>query len=243
MLVGQPSKGKATGPDWSRLMHHFERTQVRYDDDPAPNEPAFHYRSGKRPVLISAPHGARHWREGRWKSQDGYTAALAHVLAEYTGAHALYTVRRIRPDPNFEDDSDYKWTLARLLRQHDIRLVLDLHGARPEREFGLVLGTIDGRTCPAYETVIIERFAAYRFGPDCPHVLDRLWINRLFKGGARQHTVTRFVWDQCRVNAAQLEINAHLRVIHPRPVSFSFTPDLVRLGRTMGALVSIILAV
>ena len=95
-------------------------------------------------------------------------------LAEYTGAHALYTVRRIRPDPNFEDDSEYKRTLARLLRQRHIRLVLDLHGASPEREFALALGTIDGRSCLDYETIIIQTFREQAFEPDHNYAMDRL---------------------------------------------------------------------
>jgi hypothetical protein len=230
------------GHEWARRLWVFEQACVRYDDDPLPAEVAFRYRPGGRPVLISAPHGASHWRQGYWKSQDGYTAALAHVLAEHTGAHALYTVRRIRPDPNFEDDSDYKRTLALLLKENDVRLVIDLHGARCDHEFGLALGTIDGRTCPAYEASIIRSFGEQLFTPDCGQPLDRLWINRLFKGGARQRTVTRFVWEQCQVNAAQLEINGHLRTIFPR-ANPNFAADPARLRRAVTALINIILAV
>jgi hypothetical protein len=171
-------------------------------------------------VLISAPHGALHWRHGGWKGEDEYTAALAHLLAEETGAHALYTVRRIRPDPNFEDDTDYKRTLARLLVEHDIELVLDLHGARRGRDFGIELGTMSGLTCPDFEATIIRRLEWQGFVRDHRRSLDRLWVNRLFKGGARQRTVTRFVWEQCGVNA-----------------------DPVRLRRTIQAIVRIIRAV
>ena len=78
--------------NWAGRISQFEEAQVRYADDPQPGQAAFRYRPGMRPVLISAPHGAYHWRQNYWKRPDGYTAALAHVLAEYTGAHALYTL-------------------------------------------------------------------------------------------------------------------------------------------------------
>jgi hypothetical protein len=235
--------------DLATRLQRFEESQVRYRDDPPLGQAAFRYLPGTRPVLISAPHGALHWRHGGWKGEDEYTAALAHVLAGQTGAHALYTIRRIRPDPNFEDDSDYKRALARLLREHHILLVLDLHGARRRRDFGLELGTMGGFTCPDYEATIIRHIEWQGFVRNHRRSLDRLWVNQLFKGGARQRTVTRFVWQQCGVNAAQIEINAHLRVVRRKPDATlypdepDFAADPVRLRRAINALVRIVLSV
>jgi hypothetical protein len=170
---------------------------------------------------------------------------MAHVLAEHTGAHALYAVRRIRPDPNYDDDCDYKRTLAKLLRDQPIRLVLDLHGARFDRAFGVALGTIDGQSCPDFEDGIIQAFVAQGFEPDAPDFLDRLALNMPdYRGGVRQRTVTRFVWEQCRVNAVQVELNAHLRVVsNHAPALFTFTPDPVRQRRAVEALIQIITTV
>jgi hypothetical protein len=74
-------------------------------------------------------------------------------------------------------------------------------------------------------------------------------VNRLFKGGDRQRTVTRFVWERCGVNAAQVEINAHLRVVRRKPDAAlysnepDFVADPVRLRRTIQALIRIVRAV
>jgi hypothetical protein len=171
------------------------------------------------------------------------------LLAKQTGAHALFAVRRIQPDPNFVEDCDYKLTLARLLQEHDIELVLDLHGARRGRDFGLELGTMSGITCPDYEATIIQHLEWQGLVRDHNHSLDRLWVNRLFKGGGRQRTVTRFVWEQHRINAAQVEINAHLRVVRRKSdaVLFSedpgFRADPVRLRRMLKAMIRVIRAV
>lgn len=235
--------------NWTWNLRQFEELQVRYGEDPSPGQAAFQYLPGVRPVLISAPHGAVHWRDGRWKGEDEYTAAFAYVLAKQTGAHALYTTRRIRPDPNFEDDSDYKRTLARLLQEHNILMVLDLHGARRGRDFGLELGTMGGITCPDFEATIIRHIEWQGFVRNHRRSLDRLWVNQLFKGGTRQPTVTRFVWEKCGVNAAQIEINAHLRIVRRKPDAMlyakepDFVSDLVRLQRAVNALVRIIRSV
>jgi hypothetical protein len=234
---------------WAWKLWQFEEAEVRYRDDPPPGQPPFRHLPGTRQVLISAPHGAQHWRRDGWKGEDEYTAALTHILAAQTGAHALYAVRRVRPDPNFEDDSDYKRTLARLLREQDIELVLDLHGARRGRDFGLELGTMNGVTCPDYQATIIQHLEWQGFVRTHHRSLDRLWVNRLFKGGARQRTVTRFVWEQCGVNAAQIEINAHLRVVRRKPDAAlyttepNFAADLVRMRRAIQALIRIIRSV
>jgi hypothetical protein len=248
-LPGPMRQERRPGVDWAWKLREFEETQVRYQEDPPLGQPPFRYVPGTRPVLISAPHGARHWRHGEWKGEDEYTAAFAHLLVEQTGAHALYTVRRIRPDPNYEDDCDYKRTLAGLLREHSFELVLDLHGARRGRDFGIELGTMSGLTCPDFEATIIRRLEWQGFVRDHRRSLDRLWVNRLFTGGARQRTVTRFVWEQCGVNAAQIEINAHLRVVRRKtdamlyPDDPDFIADPVRLRRTIQALDRIIRAV
>lgn len=242
-------KEQQPGADWVWRLWEFEETQVRYREDPAPGQLSFRYVPGTQPVLISAPHGARHWRHGDWKGEDEYTAALAHLLAEQTGAHALYAVRRIRPDPNYEDDCDYKRALVSLLQEHAIELVLDVHGARRGRDFGIELGTMSGLTCPDFEATIIRRLEWHGFVRDHRRSLDRLWVNRLFKGGDRQRTVTRFVWERCGINAAQLEINAHLRVVRRKPDAMlfledpHFVADTVRLRRTIQALARIVWAV
>jgi hypothetical protein len=50
----------------------------------------YKFKKGKIPILISAPHGARHLRNGKWKEEDEYTASIAIKLADLTGAHAIY---------------------------------------------------------------------------------------------------------------------------------------------------------
>jgi hypothetical protein len=234
--------------EWPQHLWHFEQSEVRYDDDPLPGQTPFRYQPGARPVLISAPHGACHWRENYWKQQDGFTAALAHLLARLTNAHTLYTVRRIRPDPNYDDDCDYKRTLARLLRQHAIRLVIDLHGAWAERDFGLALGTIDGRSCPDYEPTVVASLQAQGFSFEAAHPLDRLAYNPpRFKGGVRQWTVTRFVWEKCGVNAAQIELNSLLRAVRRRagapPEEAAYAVEPIRQQRAITGLINIIMAI
>ena len=82
----------------SRLQMY--ESQVEYKTPPAAGKPAFRFHPGKLPILLSAPHGAAHMRNGLLKEEDDYTAGLVRLVAEITGAHAIYTWRRSEDDPN-----------------------------------------------------------------------------------------------------------------------------------------------
>lgn len=241
---------------WIDALVTLERRIVAYDDDPPPAAvvDGLAVLPGSVPVLVSAPHATRHWRKANWKREDEYTAALAHWLHDTAGVHALYPTHRINPDPH--DDSDqghYKAALAELVRQHDIRLVLDLHGARGDRDFALALGTIYGKTCTAYEPTIIDAFAAVDFVQDGRvSSLDRFALNLpRYAGGAHMPTVTRYAWQTLGVPAAQLEINAWARIVERLPDAYEarsgsapvFRGDPNRIRRVLEGLLRIVDAV
>jgi hypothetical protein len=169
-------------------------------------------------VLISAPHSTRHWRSTFWKQEEEYTAALVHVLHTYTGAFGLFARTMIDPDPH--DDADrgvYKQVLLALCRAYRVRYVLDLHGARGDRDFAVAIGTIHGQTFGDYEEALIGTFHEYGFTPDAPNSLDRLALNPTrYAGGVRQPTVTRYLW-QNGIPTVQLELSAWVRVVERLP--------------------------
>jgi hypothetical protein len=194
----------------------LERDLVRYREPPLDGGPGFACVTGPRPVLISAPHGVAHWRNAFWKQEEEYTAAIAHWAAAQTGAHAIYSTRALRPDPHADKDAGtYKAAVREALEAHDIRLVIDLHGMRGDRDFALALGTINGESCPVYESAIVDTFCAAGFvlSEEAPS-LDRLVLNHpRYAGGVSRRTVTRFAHRVCGVQAAQLEINVWLRIV------------------------------
>ena len=107
---------------------------VRYQELPSEDEVAFGYVRGQMPILLSAPHGAVHTRRGQLKEEDEYTAGMAFLVAELTGAHALYARRRSNTDPNWYAAVPYKRRLEQVVRKAGIRFVLDLHAAAATRE-------------------------------------------------------------------------------------------------------------
>lgn len=242
---------------WLHALKALEQQVVQYDVPAPENDDALAgvaMLPGVRPVLVSAPHATRHRRANSWKREDEYTAAIAHWLHEQSGVHAIYPTHRIDPDPHDDHDrGDYKQAIQDIIRAHDIRLVLDLHGARGDRDFALALGSIHSQTCKPYEVGIIRAFEAEGFSTDgVAPSLDRLAVNLpKYAGGTHMRTVTRFVWERLGIPTMQIEINSWARIVERLPASYEarhgiapdFRGDPVRISRMLSGLLQIIMMV
>ena len=197
-------------------------TAVTPKKPPTNGQSAFVHELGCRPILLSAPHGTAHHRNGRVKAEEGFTSALARLIAAETKAHVLYTHYLSRRDPNHDPEAPYKTALRRIVEQHDIRFVLDIHGMSDRHRFGLALGTMNGRSCPQHEPLILQTLQTHGFHQSTKAEVrqsDRLRWDRFvlnhsrFTGGVIDYTVTRFVADELGVAAAQIELCSSLRVV------------------------------
>ena len=206
--------------------------------------------NGRIPLLISAPHATTHFRHGRLKGEEGYTAALAKLLAKETGAFALYTCYRSQDDPNWDKMTPYKASLQKLVTQHDIRFVIDLHGMSNRHKFGLAVGTRNGRSCPRREAIIAKTLQAHQFVQTTEKQAKRLdemqWHSFVlnhsrFTGGLVNHTVTRFANEALDIDAVQIEICTMLRIVnHEEQFRPPFSGHTQGISRTFSALAEVI---
>jgi hypothetical protein len=203
-------------PILQRLIE-LER-ETDYQKDPPAGQPGFKFIDGSLPVMLSAPHGAAHWRAGRFKEEDEYTSALARLLAEQTSAHTLYSYRRLSSDPNADRHSPYKQALRQYTAGHGIKIVLHLHGCKPENGFGLALGTLKGSSCPKYRPLLLETLSTAGFSTE-GEGMNGLNVDKKYPamGDHQRETVTSFVWHKLHIEAVQFEINAHLRIVERLP--------------------------
>jgi len=225
---------------------------VRYKQPAPSGQRPFQHILGHLPILVSAPHGTAHRRQGKLKGEEEYTAALAQLLAAQTGAHALFANHQSENDPNWDRHSPYKSHLASLVTAHDIRFVIDLHGMSNRYKVGMALGTINGRSCPQHEPAIIDLLQTFTFTqatyPELRRYPTLNWDHFVlnhprFTGGLAQHTVTRFVSEGLRIPALQVELCSSVRVVQRgkygrRPSSFRGDPaGIQQVVTTLTALV------
>jgi hypothetical protein len=188
-----------------------------------------------------------HTRQGEAKEEEEFTAALACLVAERTGAHALYARRRSPTDPNWYTEVPYKKRLRRIVARAEVRFVFDVHGTAPKRPFGVALGTMEGRSCPEQRAEIIARLEACGFQRNAPFP-DRLDLDETFtaQGLPEQETITHFVSQRLGVPAAQFELHPLLRVVERRadatlPRPFHGNPE--RIERIVEALALLVASV
>lgn len=232
--------------DYLKRLIEYE-WDVRYRMPALNGDAEFKHAPGIAPVLLSAPHGAAHTRNGRLKEEDEFTAAMALLVGELTGAHALYARRLSDTDPNYYRDAPYKQYLAEIVRKYHIRFVIDLHGASERHGIGIALGTMDRQSCPDHYETILNVLGKLGFHLEAGH-LQRLDVDNLFKGagGERQETITRYARQSLGVPAAQFELNPRLRVVQTMPFAsyskpFRGHPEMIR--RTVDLFVHLVEAI
>lgn len=135
----------------------------RQGTPPPPATPWFETLRGTQPVIVTAPHATRPFRDGRYRFADGGgTGALAHALHGSCGATVLYTAYDSPSDPNFYDDNAFKARLGELIAEIRPTIVLDIHGSHAYRPYDVDLGTMNGRSVAADATIVPRLTAALR---------------------------------------------------------------------------------
>ena len=237
LLVFLALPGRGSGEEQMssmlREIRAIEFNQINYD---VPSRDYFGYIKGHIPILISAPHGAKHFRtkEARWKDEDAYTASLAIKLGELTGAHVMYVKNRAGEDPNNDVCTRYKDSLKKVVEQNHIKFVLDLHGAGKSQPFKVDVGTFSNDTqnssCPTFKGTIAKAFQGYE-----PQI-----FNQRFRARG-PGTVTCYARKTLGVESAQVEINAKCRIVDSKTSSFKAEgPEVLDL---VGRLEKLILAI
>lgn len=233
LLVSGPVSGEEHMSGILREIRQIEFNQINYDE---PSPDYFGYIKGHIPILISAPHGAKHFRtkEDRWKDEDAYTASLAIKLGEMTGAHVMYVKNRAGEDPNNDIHTRYKDRLKQVVGQNHIKFVLDLHGAGRRQPFKVDVGIMSNDTqkssCPTFKGIIAQVFAGYE-----PQI-----FNQRFRARG-PGTVTCYARKTLGVESAQVEINAKCRIVESK--TSGYKADCSEVEDLLNRLAQLILAI
>lgn len=175
---------------------------------------AFRVLKGRNPILVSAPHSVVHPRFGKWKQAERYTGSLALLLHRLTDCHAIFASKTGPEDPNYDPNCNYKLALAEIIRNHQIELVLDLHGAMDNYGFDVDIGTMRRVSLldrPDLVETLIRQFNI--------RDIARVLVDGYFAALSGE-TITRFVSASVGVPALQIEIARRWRDPVSRPECF-----------------------
>ncbi len=165
------------------------------------------HQPGGIPVLITCVHGHPHLRDGQTKPMDTGTLEGSHLLSHVTGAHWLAVGRAQEPDSNHHRNTEFKQWLQHLAREHDVRLVVDLHASHAARPYDIDVGSLRGLSWLGHEDWRQSLFVALQGSGFL--VTDNA-VFRAEGSTPEAETVTAFAARQLNIPAVQLEVSSAL---------------------------------
>lgn len=104
---------------------HGKRIQKKLEEEFSRNNyyhsgNGFKFLLGTTPVILSAPHSVRHFREGKMKAHDFYTGSIVKKLHSLTSCHVVYSITCETTDPNYDLESKYKSELLKYIKENSI---------------------------------------------------------------------------------------------------------------------------
>ncbi|MCR5155241.1 MAG: hypothetical protein K6C96_00990 [Butyrivibrio sp.] len=213
-------------------------------------EASFAIEEGSIPVMISAPHAVNHFRNGKVKFADRYTGGIARFLHKLTGCHVIYACKSTGCDPNYDEPgtNEYQDILKEYLEKHDVKLLIDIHGASKEREYAAEMGTApcqDPKPGIVYEED--PSLHEYKFAANiikcllesgirnCETDKKEICKNKIFDAGG-QNTVTKFISENTDTSCVQLEINGTYRDPGNRAMFSAMIRSLVNIVMLLGTI-------
>lgn len=182
---------------FEQLFSHHDYNGIKISKTP------FDIKLGSKPILISAPHSVNQYRSGVVKKADLYTGSIVNLMHVLTDCMCIYSSRFSDEDPNFINDGEYKKGIRNLVAKHEIKYILDIHGAAINRDFDIDLGTVYGKSINI--GIINEIVNIFN-----KNGIKNIKTNHNFPA-SHTGTVTNYALNVLAVPSVQLEINKKYR--------------------------------
>lgn len=163
-------------------------------------------KTGRIPIILSAPHAVKSTRNKKEKSQDSMTGGIVEYIANSMHCFAITRVCHIEDDPNASNIGTsyiYKQEILKLIQENNLMLLLDIHGSRDIHEFEIELGTNDGINV-GYDDDLIQ--ILYTHLSNVGHVT----IDTKFKASSST-TVSNYIHRLANIPCIQIEISTYIR--------------------------------
>ena len=187
-------------------IESYNKKFDEYENKLLKEEQTFEVIEGKIPVLLSAPHSVRQLREGKIKGKDRYTGAITIELAKQTNSFAIYKTYNNQDDASYDiENNEYKEKVLELINKHNIKVFLDIHGAKDTDEFDVDIGTDEKRNLNG-KTQILENLIKNLKEKG----ITKIGIDKKFKA-CTMHTLTKKIASSTNIACIQIEITRKYR--------------------------------
>ncbi|MGD6774326.1 hypothetical protein [Sutcliffiella horikoshii] len=167
------------------------------------NQDGFHYIQGDLPILLSAPHSVTQQRNGKEKQGEFLTGPMVMHLQRQLNCHAIFKTKNLMDDANYNPKSTYRNFIKKIVNEHSINFLLDLHIMAPSRPYNIDLGTGRGKNIRHNKgPKIVNHIQKTLLAQGINDVL----IDHIFTAGYT-HTVSADVSKSCDIFCLQIEMN------------------------------------
>ena len=174
-------------------------------------------KKGQVPIIFTSAHGIpQKKRNGNIKLAEPYTRAIARFVSKKADCYCLIKNEDTGVDPNKANNDEFKKILIDLIGQNHIKILVDIHGAKRERDFDVEIGTLFGASA---HPKIIDKLTN--------NLLDNNIKNIVYDDPFHGGHITKDILNATGINCIQLEINRSYRNIR----------DISRLRKICKALV------
>jgi hypothetical protein len=157
-------------------------------------------KDGKTPVMLTAVHTVKQMKETGLKVSEPYTSAICQYVSEQTGCYFLIKSIDNGVDSNSTVEDEFKQLLLKKIKENNIKLLIDIHGAALHREFDVEFGTLKNLT------IDINTQNTLR---DCfiKNGITNIHYNDPFLGGG----ITKYIYENTDIDIVQIEVNHKFR--------------------------------
>lgn len=156
------------------------------------------FKNGNIPIMFTAVHTV--YQKYSNKLAEPYTGAIAQYIAN--NVDAFYAIKCVDNgiDSNSENLDEFKEYILNQIQKHNIKLIIDIHGAKIDHEFDIEIGTLNGLSS---DITVIKTLENYFNNNNITNIV----YNDPFKGGG----ITQTIFANTNVDIIQVEINKRLR--------------------------------
>lgn len=162
--------------------------------------------NGTIPIILSAPHAVKQYRDGNIKPEDKLTGAIVEWLCMKTGANGIIRTSNCNDDPNYENSGKslkYKEAILKLIKDKNIKLLVDIHGCNDRHGFDIELGISHGENIN-YDNTYLEIFKQ-NFSK-----IGKVVIDKKFMAESKEN-ISKFINKNSKIQCIQIEISIKFR--------------------------------
>lgn len=160
---------------------------------------------GNVPILFSASHAVKQYRNESVKAADGMTGGIVEYITKTNDVYGITRTANLNDDPNyynFGTSLEYKKQIIKLIEENNIKYFFDIHGCSDKNDFVMDIGINGGINISNLKMLEILHNELSKLG--------NVGVDTKFKASL-DGNISRYIHEMTGIDCFQIEINHELR--------------------------------